>query len=147
MSKKEVDPLEIEVPQNLNKTPEELVKLMTETEYEFHECNQRLKKLEKDKMLAEAKTSIILHGHRADLLQNITLREHFIKCEADSKFRLTVDLTASFVYLEHQELMEQYNYYSKRAKQLEKEYSMLQGILMNYQSENKLRASELLNKL
>lgn len=129
-------------------SPEKLLELMAVTQSEYSVAITALRGLERLKMAAETRTTVILTAKRFDLLQNVSLRDHFQKCcEADPKFKPTVDFIASCVYLEHEELMENYNAQEKASKQAEKEFAMLSSQLIWYQSKNKVKGIEMINKL
>lgn len=129
------------------KTPEQLVEAMGIAAYEFAAAHKAMKKIAKQKLYAEAHTAVILVAKRHDLLKNKTLAEHFKECLKDPKFRLTNELIKSFSYLENQTLFEEYSHQEEIAKAAEKEHAMWTSQLMWYQSENKLKGSELLSKL
>jgi hypothetical protein len=129
------------------KSPEELQRLMSITQSEYSIAIRKMSDIEKRKMEAEAKACIILTAKATNLITNKDLKKHLIECFKDDKFKPTVSFIESCTYLEHQPLMEEYNFYSKQAKQLEKEFEMLSSQLIYYQSKNKFKAAELMNKM
>lgn len=128
-------------------SPQEIQRLMAQTQFEFSEAIRKLRDLEKRKMIAEAKTTLIVTAKRVDLITNDQLKTHFSLCCKEDKFKPTIDFIRSCIYIEHQKIMEEYNYYEKQAKQAEKEYEMLVSQQIYYQSENKVKAAELMNKM
>lgn len=128
-------------------SPEELRKLMYQTQSEYSIAIRELRKLERQKRLAEATTTLILTSKRGDLLKNENLKKHFEVCCEDPKFKPTVDFINSCIYLEHKDLMEEYDYQQVLSKQADKEFQMLSAQLIWYQSENKAKAIELMNQI
>lgn len=128
-------------------SPSQLLKMMATTQFEYSEAIRKLRELEKAKMLHEARTNVIVAAKRFDLLENEGLRVHFQTACSDPKFRPTVDFIERCIYLENLPLMEEYNYYSKVAKQAEKEYEILSGQLIWHQSQAKIKGIELINKI
>lgn len=126
---------------------DKLRELMGLVQWEFEQANRKLRELQTAKNEREAKTDVILWAKRPDLLTNEKVKAHYIKCLQDEKFKLTVDLAKHFIYLENQDIMEEYEFYEKIASQAEKEYKMLTTQMMWYLSENKVKVSELFNKL
>lgn len=129
------------------KSSEEIRRLMGVTQSEYSIAIRKLRDLEREKMIAEAKTTIILTSKTNKLITNKNLREHLVECCKDPKFKPTIDFISSCIYIEHQELMEEYNFYAKQAKQAEKEFEMLSSQNIAYQSERKFQGVELMNKV
>lgn len=128
-------------------SPEKLAELMATTQSEYSIAIRKLRPLERAKMLAEAKTRIIITAHRVDLIKNKSLKEHLKACFEDPKFKPTVDFINSCIYIEHQELMEDYNAYEQEAKQAVKEFEMLSDQAISYASDRKFKQAELINKI
>lgn len=129
------------------KSPEELLRLMAETQSEYSIVIRELKKIEKQKMLAEASTTIILHSKSLEYIKNVKLKKHLEKCYEDEKFKPTVSFIESCVYMENQEVMEEHNDLTKKARYLEKEFEMMSNQLSFAQSKLKYKAAEMMNKL
>lgn len=126
---------------------EELRSLMGVTQSEYSLAIRRLNELEKRKMLAEATATLIITSRRVDMLTNEKLKSYLEKCFEDDKFKPTVSFIESCIFMEHQELMEEHIALAKNARYLEKEFEMLSGQLIYYQSRNKVKAAEMMNNL
>lgn len=129
------------------KSPEELLRLMAETQSEYSIIIRGLKKIERQKMKLEASTTIILHSKSLEYIKNEKLKKHLEKCYEDDKFKPTVSFVESCVYLENEDIMEEHNDLTKRARYLEKEFDMLSSQLIYHQSKNKVKTAEIMNNL
>ncbi len=129
------------------KSADDVVKLIEQTRYEYSNAIRKLRALEKEKMYQESRTTIILTAKKPELLKNDALKKQLETCFEDPKFKPTLDFIASCIYIEHKDLMEEYNYYLKLSKQAEKEFEMLSSQLIWHQSQAKIKGIELMNKI
>lgn len=125
-------------------SPDELMELMGKAAYDFEAANREIRRIEQDKQMREAKTSIIVSSKRWDMIQNASLKQHFKACCEDPKFRPTVDFIDYATYVEHQDVFDKYNAAVTKAKQAKDEFDMWQKQLSWYQSKNKLEGLELM---
>lgn len=117
--------------------------LMGETAEQFRRATKRLRELEATKTIRVAQVEVILLSRKIDLLKSEGLKKHLNLCFADPKFRWTNEVLSAFMMVELRELLGEYNYYEKVARNAEKENEMWSKQLMYYQSKNKLKGAEL----
>lgn len=117
--------------------PDELRRRLGLAAWEFEQANRKLRELESRRVVREKQTRIILLAKRWDLIQNERLRLHLLHCYEDEKFKPTKEDLESFIFIEHREIFDEYNYFEKLAKQANREFEMWQSQLMWYQSKMK----------
>lgn len=125
-------------------SPDDLMYKMSCLEYEFEYATAQMQQIEVKKTIREMKTKVILSSRSFHLLTNEKLRSHLIECfDRDPKFRITAELFEAFIFIEHQEIFEQYNFYEKAAKQAKERHEMLGRQLSWYQTKAKREIAEM----
>lgn len=125
-----------EIPENHNfiLSPDELREKMGKAAWEKEKAARELRKISQTVNIRKHKTTTIILSRKFDLIQNAKLREHLIACAEDPKFKPTKEQIEGFVFLEHQEVMEKYEFYSDVSKQASEEHEMYAKQLSWYQS-------------
>ena len=124
-------------------SPEELLQKMAHSEYEYDFAKRKVEALEVKKLVRENKTKVIMASRSFHLLQNEKLRQHLEDCfTLDPKFRITGELYEAFVYIEHQQIFDEYSFYEKLMKRAHDQHEMLGRQLSYHQTKLKQEQNE-----
>lgn len=123
-------------------SPEDIQEKMAQSSYLHRHAIEQLKRVEREKTIAEAQITLAVQAKRVDLLTDPAAVELFNNAMEDPKFKPTIDFTNSLVYVEARPIMEEYQFWENIAKREEKQFQMLVSQQMWYMSENKRTVAE-----